>query len=83
MNFHWGEGVKMSHASDLRKHPAWAGMLLAGGSVAATLLLRLRFGAFLDDQPVLILFVLPILVSAYFGGINTGLAATIYEIARP
>ncbi len=65
----------MFDASVLRKLPAWAGMLLAGGLVAATVLLRLRWGALLDDQPVLILFVLPILVSAYFGGIKTGLAA--------
>jgi PAS domain S-box-containing protein len=67
----------MLHASFPRKLPIWAGLLLAGGLVAATLLLRLRLGAFLNDQRVMILFVLPIIVSAYFGGMKTGLAATI------
>jgi len=67
----------MLHASDLRKLPPWAGLLLAGGLVAVTLLLRWGLAAYVDNQSIMIVFVLPIIVGAYLGGIKTGLAATV------
>ena len=46
-------------------------------STLAVLLLRLAAGATWGTQPGLILFVIPLTLSAYFGGLGPGLVATI------
>jgi PAS domain S-box-containing protein len=50
---------------------------LAVGATGATLAVRLGEPAWFGDQPVLILFVLPIFLSAYVGGLGPGLVATV------
>src|SRR5271157_4479912 len=67
----------MNQASAVRKLPRWTGLLLAMAFVAATLLLRLSLSFYLGDQPTMILFVIPVILSAYFGGMEAGLAATV------
>lgn len=57
--------------------PLWAKLLLALGLTLATLWGRLAFGHVPGDPPSLILFVLPILLSAYVGGFWPGLLATL------
>lgn len=57
--------------------PMWAKLLLALGLTLATLGGRLAFGHLPGDPPSLILFVLPILLSAYVGGFWPGLLATL------
>ncbi|HEX4349435.1 MAG TPA: PAS domain S-box protein, partial [Verrucomicrobiae bacterium] len=41
-----------------------------------TLAVRLSLGSWLGDRPILILFVLPVIFSAYVGGLGPGLLAT-------
>jgi PAS domain S-box-containing protein len=50
--------------------------LAAVALVALTLWLRLAFAQHVAGRPVLILFFLPILLAAYFGGLGPGLTAT-------
>ncbi|MEW5772581.1 MAG: HAMP domain-containing sensor histidine kinase [Thermodesulfobacteriota bacterium] len=57
--------------------PAWTKALLALGLTLATLLGRLSFGHAPGDPPSLILFVIPIIISAYVGGFWTGLLSTL------
>ncbi len=57
--------------------PLWAKLLLALGLTLATLWGRLAFGHAPGDPPSLVLFVLPILLSAYLGGFWPGLLATL------
>jgi PAS domain S-box-containing protein len=56
-------------------HSRWAAYLLAVALTLVTLWSRLRIGGRLDG-PVLILFTLPIIISAYLGGMGPGLLAT-------
>ncbi|MCB2188414.1 MAG: PAS domain S-box protein [Deltaproteobacteria bacterium] len=56
--------------------PAWAAYTLAVGLPLATLLLRSQWGAALDQRPLLLLFVLPILLCTCLGGLGPGLVAT-------
>ena len=49
----------------------------AAVTVAATLLLRMQLGVAFAARPLLILFVLPIILSAYLGGLGPGLLATL------
>ena len=60
---------------DLRKIPLWAALPLAAALVAATLALRMYL--YTGDEPLLIVFVLPIMMSAFFGGLEAGLIATL------
>jgi PAS domain S-box-containing protein len=46
-------------------------------AVSAALLVRGRLGVAFGERPLLILFVLPIIVSAYLGGLGPGLLATL------
>jgi PAS domain S-box-containing protein len=48
--------------------------------VLATLLFRLIIGETFLERPLMILFVLPILLSAYLGGLGPGLVATVAAI---
>ncbi len=50
--------------------------LFALAAVSAMLLLRQRFGVAFGTRPMLLLFVLPVILSAYLGGLGPGLAAT-------
>ncbi len=50
--------------------------LLAVTAAAATLGGRLAFAPWFGDRPVLVIFVLPIILSAYVGGLGPGLVAT-------
>jgi PAS domain S-box-containing protein len=50
---------------------------LAVGTTLTTLLVRLSLGVGWGHRPLLILFVLPIIISAYWGGFGPGLLATV------
>ncbi len=50
--------------------------LFALGTTLGTLWLRLAFGYHAGDEPVLVLFILPVVLSAYVGGLGPGLFAT-------
>ena len=56
--------------------PRWLVYVFAIAAVAVTVLLRLTIGEVFSQRPLLILFVLPILMSAYLGGLGPGLVAT-------
>ncbi len=58
------------------QQPRWRLYALAVAVTAATLLLRLALASWIGDRPVLILFVIPIIFSAYVGGLGPGLVAT-------
>ena len=51
----------------------WTMYGLAVAATVATLLLRLSLAPWVGDRPLLILFVIPILFSAYLGGLGPGL----------
>jgi PAS domain S-box-containing protein len=57
--------------------PRWLVYVFAVAVVGTTLLLRLAIAETFFDRPLLILFVLPILLSAYLGGLGPGLLATL------
>ena len=57
--------------------PRWLVYVFAIATVAVTVLLRLTIGEIFSQRPLLILFVLPILMSAYLGGLGPGLLATL------
>lgn len=54
----------------------WFGLLVAGLAVAFTLAARLAFGSAVEAEPMLVLFAIPIMVSAALGGLIPGLTAT-------
>jgi PAS domain S-box-containing protein len=54
----------------------WPGLLFAVVVTAATLIVRLALDDALDSHSTLVIFTLPIMVSAYLGGLRAGLAAT-------
>jgi len=55
---------------------SWPAYLFAGAVTAATLGLRLALADQLKNRPTLIVFTLPIMLSAYVGGLRAGLLAT-------
>lgn len=55
----------------------WLAYLVAVLATAATLGLRLALDAPLGGRPTLVLFTLPIMLSAYLGGLRAGLLATV------
>ena len=57
--------------------PRWLIYVFAIAAVAVTLLFRLTAGEVFSQRPSLILFVLPILISAYLGGLGPGMLATL------
>lgn len=63
----------------LSDHPSrWrSAYALAVGSVLVTLWLRVRMDTTLGGHPTLIMFTIPIMLSAYAGGIGPGLLATL------
>ena len=56
--------------------PRWLVYVFAIAAVAVVVLLRLTTGEVFSQRPLLILLVLPILLSAYLGGLGPGLVAT-------
>ncbi len=54
----------------------WQGYAFAVAATAATLGVRLALDPALQGQPTLVIFTLPILLSAYLGGAGAGLLAT-------
>ena len=55
---------------------AWQTYLFALAATVATLGLRLALEARLQGQPTLVIFTIPIMLSAYVGGLGAGLVAT-------
>lgn len=55
---------------------AWPFYLLALSVTGVTLAMRFALASWFGDRPVLLLFVLPIFVSTYVGGLGPGLLAT-------
>ena len=62
----------------LGRHPLrpWQACVFATAVTAATLALRLALDAPLGGQPTLVIFTVPIMLSAYAGGLYPGLLAT-------
>ena len=56
--------------------PPWFAYVFAVVLTAAMLLTRMGMGVVFAERPLLILFQLPIILSAYIGGLGPGLAAT-------
>ena len=54
----------------------WQAYVLATAACVATLGLRLALDRPLGGQPTLVIFTLPIMLSAYAGGLGAGLLAT-------
>ena len=52
--------------------------VIALGSISLALMIRLEFSTSIDSRPLLILFLVPIMLSAYIGGLYPGLLATLY-----
>jgi len=56
--------------------PRWRAYALAFVLVVAVLLMRLALTPWVGDRPLLIVFFIPILIAAYYGGLGPGLVAT-------
>ena len=54
----------------------WQAYLFATGITATTLAVRLGFGGTFGGRPTLVIFTMPIMLSAYLGGLRAGLLAT-------
>ncbi|AFL73802.1 PAS domain S-box protein [Thiocystis violascens] len=61
----------------VRRWPRWSIYLLAIAMTVATLALRAKIAVSFGEQPLLILFMFPILLSAILGGFGPGLIATL------
>jgi PAS domain S-box-containing protein len=56
--------------------PMWPAYVFAVASTVATLIARMGMGVVFAERPLLILFLLPIILSAYMGGLGPGMTAT-------
>ena len=56
---------------------SWQAYAFAAAVTAATLGLRLALAGQLEGRPTLVVFILPIMLSAYVGGLRAGLLATL------
>ncbi|HSI09797.1 MAG TPA: PAS domain S-box protein [Rariglobus sp.] len=52
--------------------------VIAIGSITLAMTIRLEFSTSIDSRPLLILFLMPIILSAYVGGLYPGLVATFF-----
>jgi PAS domain S-box-containing protein len=68
--------MQTATASALRSTPQWRAYALACVLTASVLALRLALGPWVGDRPILILFFIPIVISAFYGGLGPGLLAT-------
>lgn len=59
---------------------AWLSYAIAVVATFAVLLIRLGLGSAFDERPLLIIFVLPIIVSAHWGGLGPGLLSTALSV---
>jgi PAS domain S-box-containing protein len=59
-----------------RATPRWRLYVIGAVLTIAVLLIRIALTPWVGDRPILILFFIPILVSAYLGGLGPGLFAT-------
>jgi len=66
--------------SDRSGAPGWQVYLLALVSTAATLALRLALDGPLGGNLTLVIFTVPIMLSAYLGGLRAGLLATAFSL---
>jgi len=57
--------------------PRWRAYVLAVAVTIAVLMLRLALTPWVGDRPLLIVFVIPIVITAYVGGLWPGLLATL------
>ena len=60
----------------IRGTPRWVPYVAAAVLTAATVALRLAIQPWVADRPILILFFIPVLISAWWGGLGPGLFAT-------
>jgi len=63
-----------------RRPPRWLHYCLTVSMTAAALQLYLITSRAFDNQPAPIIFVIPIAISAYLGGLGPGLVATILSV---
>ena len=79
----------MVNSNQIVRQPLWWAYGLAVISSVATMILLLGFDSPLPNRPPLILFVIPIIISAYVGGAGPGLLSTClvavsaYFLSRP
>lgn len=69
-------GTNVSKPSRRTRLPGWQSYLLASAMTGLALWLHIVMDARLDAPPTLLIFALPIIASAYFGGLRAGLLAT-------
>jgi PAS domain S-box-containing protein len=75
-------GTNMDQKAIVQSDPAtgvfkpWQAYLVATVTTVATLCLRLALDGQLREQPTLVIFAMPIMLSAYLGGLRGGLLAT-------
>jgi PAS domain S-box-containing protein len=67
--------VRLRSSEDRRLRP-WQAYLIACCATVATFGLRVALDGPLGQQPTLVIFTLPIMLSAYLGGLHVGLLAT-------
>src|SRR5882672_8196366 len=60
----------------MTRRPWWLGYGLAVVITMATLFLQLALVSWIGDRPMLVLFLIPIIISAFVGGLGPGLVAT-------
>ena len=72
-----GQRAPESYPFGFGRLKPWQVYLFATATTALTLWLRIAMDDLLDGRPTLVLFVLPILLSAYMGGLRGGLLATV------
>ena len=63
------------------KWPRWSIYIFAVGMVLATLVFQLNLGETFGERPLLIIFNIPIIISADLGGLGPGLLATLTAAA--
>jgi hypothetical protein len=64
------------NANQTVRQPLWWTYVLAVTSTVMIIILHLGLDSWAPNRPILILFVIPIIVSAYVGGVGPGLAST-------
>ena len=64
----------------LRGRPLWLQYSLAVSITAATLLVYVISSAELNNEPAPIIFLIPVILSAYFGGLGPGLVSTVLGV---
>jgi K+-sensing histidine kinase KdpD len=71
-----GIGIKVRRPFALGQLKSWQAYVFATVLTFATLGLRLALNGQLDGRPTLVIFTVPIMLSAYIGGLRAGLLAT-------